>query len=197
MLLTLGSAVGHRAGPGDPLRPDLGLRGVLRGDLQRPDAWASGRSGIRVMTTQGVPITGSQAAIRNLIGAVDGPLPVPLPAGPGEHAADLAVPEAGRPGGRDDGGGRGVAARARRCRGSRRRRSRSSCRSCRSGSRPARRWPGRSRITSGTGARFGRDRREEIARHLARPLRERYGLPDAASSDAVLCAFYHRLFLGE
>src|SRR5438067_809637 len=31
--------------------------------------------GIRVMTTQGVPITGAQAAIRNLIGAVDGPMP--------------------------------------------------------------------------------------------------------------------------
>ena len=45
--------------------------------------------------------------------------------------------------------------------------------------------------------RFGRDRREEIARHLARPLRERFDLPDSASSDEVLCAFYHRLFLGE
>ncbi len=45
--------------------------------------------------------------------------------------------------------------------------------------------------------RFGRDRREEIARHLARPLRERFALPESASSDAVLCSFYHRLFLGD
>ena len=37
----------------------------------------------------------------------------------------------------------------------------------------------------------------EIARHLARPLRERFALPDSASSDEVLCAYYHRLFLGE
>ncbi len=46
-------------------------------------------------------------------------------------------------------------------------------------------------------SRLPRDRREEIARHLAGPLRERYNLSDRESSDAVLCAFYHRLFLGE
>ena len=45
--------------------------------------------------------------------------------------------------------------------------------------------------------KFGRDRREEIARPLAGPLRQRHGLPDRASSDSVLCAYYHRLFLGE
>jgi hypothetical protein len=45
--------------------------------------------------------------------------------------------------------------------------------------------------------RFGRDRREEIAHHLARPLREQYALPSNATSDAILCAFYHRLFLGD
>ena len=47
--------------------------------------------------------------------------------------------------------------------------------------------------------RFGRVHRlrEEMAEALARPLRRRFGLPEAASSDAVLCAVYHRVFLGE
>lgn len=45
--------------------------------------------------------------------------------------------------------------------------------------------------------RFGKERREEMAGHLARPLRVRYDLPDDASSDAVVCAMYHRVFLGE
>lgn len=45
--------------------------------------------------------------------------------------------------------------------------------------------------------RFGRARREEIAEHLARPLRARYGLPADTLADTVLCAVYHRVFLGE
>jgi uncharacterized RDD family membrane protein YckC len=45
--------------------------------------------------------------------------------------------------------------------------------------------------------RFGRGRREEMAEHLARPLRLRYRLPNDASADAVVCAVYHRVFLGE
>ncbi len=43
--------------------------------------------------------------------------------------------------------------------------------------------------------RFGKARREEMAAHLADPLRLRYGLPTSASGDAVLCALYHRVFL--
>lgn len=43
--------------------------------------------------------------------------------------------------------------------------------------------------------RFGKARREEMAEHLAGPVRLRYGLPPAASADAVLCALYHRVFL--
>jgi len=46
-------------------------------------------------------------------------------------------------------------------------------------------------------SRFGKARREEMAGHLARPLRVRYDLPAAASADAIVCAFYHRVFLGE
>ena len=44
--------------------------------------------------------------------------------------------------------------------------------------------------------RFGRDRREEMAGRLARPLRARYALPERATGDAILCAYYHRVFLG-
>ncbi len=45
--------------------------------------------------------------------------------------------------------------------------------------------------------RFGKARREEMAEHLARPLRQRYSLPADASADAIVCAVYHRVFLGE
>jgi uncharacterized RDD family membrane protein YckC len=45
--------------------------------------------------------------------------------------------------------------------------------------------------------RFSPPLREEMAAPLARPLRARFGLPASASSDAVLCAVYHRVFLGE
>lgn len=40
-------------------------------------------------------------------------------------------------------------------------------------------------------------RREEIAGRLAFELKERYGLPLEASNDAVLCAFYNRVFWGD
>jgi hypothetical protein len=36
-----------------------------------------------------------------------------------------------------------------------------------------------------------------MAEHLARPLRERYKLPDDSPADVVLCAVYHRVFLGD
>ncbi len=45
--------------------------------------------------------------------------------------------------------------------------------------------------------RFGPMRRAEMAESLARPLRLRFGLPPKSSADAVLCAVYHRLFVGD
>jgi hypothetical protein len=45
--------------------------------------------------------------------------------------------------------------------------------------------------------RFGSARRTEMAEHLARPLRVRYGLPESSTADVVLCAVYHRVFLGD
>jgi uncharacterized RDD family membrane protein YckC len=38
---------------------------------------------------------------------------------------------------------------------------------------------------------------EAMAAPLAQPLRRRYGLPEESSADAVLCAMYHRVFVGE
>ncbi len=45
--------------------------------------------------------------------------------------------------------------------------------------------------------RFNRERREEMAGRLARPARDRFGLPQDATHDAILCALYRRVFLGE
>ena len=45
--------------------------------------------------------------------------------------------------------------------------------------------------------RFSAALREEMARPLAKPLRTRFALPADATSDIVLCAVYHRVFLGE
>jgi uncharacterized RDD family membrane protein YckC len=152
--------------------------------------------GIRVMTTEGVPITGSQAALRNLIGVVDGPMGFLYLIG---FSSMLLTRRFQRMG--DLAAGTMVVVEEPRY-----------------SSKVPRVEPEvvqtllpllPLRVTSGSEmaralsdyvrhrARFGRDRREEIARHLARPLRERYDLPRHATSDAVLCAFYHRLFLGE
>jgi uncharacterized RDD family membrane protein YckC len=40
-------------------------------------------------------------------------------------------------------------------------------------------------------------RRREIARHVAQPLVERFGLPRDTSYDLLLCALYYRTFVGE
>ena len=42
--------------------------------------------------------------------------------------------------------------------------------------------------------RFGWSRRVEIAQHLAEPLRRQFGLPRETSPDLLLCALYHRTF---
>ena len=153
--------------------------------------------GIRVVTVQGVPITGSQAVLRNLIGvALDGPtlffylpgLACMMLTSRFQRLGDLAA------------GTMVVVEQAS------------------YGSKVARvedrviagilpLLP--LRVSAGTEMaralsdyvrhrqRLPREHRERMAEHLARPLRERYMLPPDSSSDAVLCAFYHRLFLGE
>ena len=161
--------------------------------------------GIRVMTVEGVPITGTQAAIRNLIVAAEGPILFFLQVGPipflyfGGLASMVLTARFQSLG--DLAAGTMVIIEEPRF-----------------DSKVQRVEPGivekilpllPLRVSAGSEMaralsdyvrhrmRFGRDRREEIARHLANPLRERYGLPQQASSDAILCAFYHRLFLGD
>jgi uncharacterized RDD family membrane protein YckC len=151
--------------------------------------------GIRVVSDRGVPINGAQAVLRNLVGVVDG---LPFFFLPGlssmiltrkfQRLGDLAagtmvVSEARRRRvGRARGGGPGVES--------------------------VLPWlpvrvaagPDLTRALSDYVRFRGRvapGRREEMAAHLAGPLRLRHGLPQEASNDAVLCAVYHRVFLGE
>ncbi len=44
---------------------------------------------------------------------------------------------------------------------------------------------------------FSPARRREIARHLAEPLLERFNLPEDTSYDLMICALYHRAFIAE
>jgi uncharacterized RDD family membrane protein YckC len=44
---------------------------------------------------------------------------------------------------------------------------------------------------------FAWGRRMEIARHLAEPLREKFGLPPTTNLDLLLCALYYRTFITE
>lgn len=161
--------------------------------------------GLRVVSEQGVPITGAQAILRNVVGALDGTVPYLLRPDltslllltgltsmlltrKFQRLGDLAagtmvVVEAGR--------GRSGLLRVNE--------------------------PGVAsvlpwlplRVEAGQElaralsdyvrhrARLPRGRREEIAEHLARPLRARYGLPANVPADLVLCAVYHRVFVGE
>jgi uncharacterized RDD family membrane protein YckC len=152
--------------------------------------------GIRVVSDQGVPITGAQAMLRNLLWAFDGIWPfVYLPA----VACMLLTRRFQRLG--DLAAGTMVIVEER----------------------PRRGWVVRvaepeveallpwlpARIAAGPELaraladyvrhrrRFGKARREEMAAHLADPLRTRLGLPEQATGDAILCALYHRVFLGD
>ena len=151
--------------------------------------------GIRVMTIQGVPITGSQAAIRNLVGTVDGPFPFLYVPGVASMLLTRRFQRLG-----DLAAGTMVVIEE----------VKTEATMVRVQTRavellllhlPMRvsATPEQARALSDYikhRGRFSDDRREEIARHMAGPIRERYSLPDS-SGDSVLCAFYHRLFLGE
>ncbi len=148
--------------------------------------------GVRVMTTNGVPITGSQAAIRNLVGTVDGPFPFLFLPGFAcmmltrrfQRLGDLAagtmvVVEEVKPEARlirvaDQEVADLIPLLPFRVAGS---------------SAQARALADYVKRR----ARFGPELREEIAGPLARPIRARHALPATASGDAVLCAYYHRL----
>lgn len=153
--------------------------------------------GLRVVTTDGLPITATQAVIRNTVGAADGVLPFFYMSGLtsmlltdrfqrlGDLAAGTMViveKSVWRPGiERVDTEPEVnfvlpyVPLRIR------------------AGTELARALSDYVKVRK----RFGRARRQEMAEPLARPLRHRYGLPPTSSADAVLCAVYHRVFLGE
>lgn len=152
--------------------------------------------GVRVVSTQGVPITGAQAAIRNLIGTVDGPLPFFYVPGLTsmiltrrfQRLGDLAA------------GTMVVIEETRREAPIVRVQSEAIENVLLHLPLRVAASPDQGRALSDYvkhRARFNADRREEIARHLAGPLRARHALPPSASGDAILCAVYHRLFLGE
>jgi uncharacterized RDD family membrane protein YckC len=152
--------------------------------------------GLRVVSDQGVPITGAQAVLRNLVGTVDGFLPFfyltalssMLLTSKFQRLGDLAA-------------GTMVVVEERRRRTGVIRVKDKHVESLLP-------WlplrvaagPEMARALSDYvkhRGRFSAGRREEMAAHLARPLRARYNLPPKAPSDVVLCAFYHRVFLGD
>jgi uncharacterized RDD family membrane protein YckC len=152
--------------------------------------------GIRVVSDRGVPITGAQAVLRNLVGVVDGPLPFGFLLGltsmiltaKFQRLGDLAagtmvvIEQRRRPLRLERVGGHEV-------------KELLGCLPLRISA-----SPGLARALSDyvrSRDRVGVVRREELAATLAPTLRRRYGLPDSATSDAVLCAVYHRVFLGE
>jgi len=152
--------------------------------------------GLRVVSDRGIPITGAQAVLRSLVGTIDGPLPFCYLLG---LASMLLTRKFQRLG--DLAAGTMVVVEARRGRAGVIQVELSSVEALLP-------WlpvrvaagPELARALSDyvqRRGRFGPARREEMAGHLARPLRDRYGLPADSSADAVLCALYHRVFLGE
>jgi uncharacterized RDD family membrane protein YckC len=153
-------------------------------------------TGLRVVTARGVPVSGVQAIVRNVVGAFDGLIPgVYLPGLASmfltrkfQRLGDLA---AGTMVVREERRGRLAiiqvhepAARALIAR------------------LPVRLAAG-PRLTRalsdyvGHRQRFGEARRAEMAEPLARPLRAWLGIGDDVSADVVLCAVYHRVLVGE
>jgi uncharacterized RDD family membrane protein YckC len=151
--------------------------------------------GLRVVSDQGVPITGGQAILRNLLWTAEWVLPFAfLPA----LASMLLTRKFQRLG--DLAAGTMVVVETRPGRGGLVRLDEATIA-------PVMPWLP-ARLDAGPElaqalsdyvkhrARFGPARREEMAGHLARPLRKRFGLPENLSSDAIVCALYQRVFLG-
>jgi uncharacterized RDD family membrane protein YckC len=152
--------------------------------------------GLRVISERGVPITGAQAILRNLVGTVDGLVPFCFLLGLSSMLLTRKFQRLG-----DLAAGTMVVVEERR-----------------SGLGLVRIQEPRVRavldrlplrIAAGSNLsralsdyvrrrhRFGPGQREELAEPLAGPLRSRFDLPTREPADAVLCAVYHRVFLGE
>lgn len=153
-------------------------------------------TGIRVISVQGIPISGAQALIRNLVGALDGPMPFLYMLGLSSMVLTRRFQRLG-----DLAAGTMVVVEQRRRRsGVIRIKERDVIAllpwlplRIEAGSQLARAL---SDYVWHRG-RFSRSRRESIAEELARPLRKRYRLPAETAADTVVCAVYHRVFLGD
>jgi uncharacterized RDD family membrane protein YckC len=152
--------------------------------------------GLRVVSERGVPITGAQAILRNLVGTVDGLVPFFFMLGLSSMLLSRRFQRLG-----DLAAGTMVIVEERRPRVGLLRIAEPRVRAV------IDRLP--LRIAAGSNLaralsdyvrrrhRFGRDLREELAEPLASPLRARFGLQQTDPADAVLCAVYQRVFLGE
>jgi len=151
---------------------------------------------IRVLSERGVPISGAQAILRNLVGTVDGLIPFFYLIGLTSMLVSRKFQRMG-----DLAAGTMVVIEERRS-------SRGITRIDDPDIDALLPWLPE-RIAGGSHLarvlsdyvevrrRFGPLRRAEMAEPLAGPLRKRFGLPDQSSADIVLCTVYHRIFLGE
>jgi uncharacterized RDD family membrane protein YckC len=152
--------------------------------------------GIRVVSDRGVPITGAQAVMRNLVGVVDGLVPFFYLLGLSSMILSRKFQRLG-----DLAAGTMVVVEEQRRRVRLERVGGPEIEAVlpwlplrvSAGSELARALSDYVRFRG----RVAAERREEMAGPLARPLRRRYGLPEEVPHDAVLCAVYHRVFLGE
>ncbi len=151
---------------------------------------------IRVVSEQGVPISGAQAVLRNLVGTVDGFLPFFYQIGLASMILSRRFQRLG-----DLAAGTMVVIEEQRER-------RGVTRVKEPEVDELLPWlPGRiaarsdlARVLSDyveARGRFGPLRRAEMAEPLANTLRARFGLSEKATADAILCAVYHRIFVGE
>jgi uncharacterized RDD family membrane protein YckC len=151
---------------------------------------------IRVVSERGVPISGAQAILRNLVGTVDGLVPFFFQVALVSMILTRKFQRLG-----DLAAGTMVVIEERRWR-------RGIAKISGPDVEALLPWlPGR--IAAGSDLarvlsdyvearrRFGPLRRAEMAEPLARPLRKRFGLREQYTADVVLCAVYHRVFMGD
>ena len=152
--------------------------------------------GIRVVSENGVAITGAQAVVRNLVGVVDGLLPFCFLVGLSCMVISRRFQRVG-----DLAAGTIVMIEERRARPAI---SRVNNRDVEALllwlPRRVAAGPRLARVLSDYAdkrRRFTPERRNEMAEHLAQPLRARYSIDGNVSADVVLCAFYNRVLLGD
>ena len=152
--------------------------------------------GIRVVSERGVPISGAQAILRNLVGTVDGLFPFFFQVALASMILTRKFQRLG-----DLAAGTMVVIEERR-------RRRGITRIGDPAVEALLPWlPARidagsdlARVLSDYAEvrqRFDPDRRAEMAEPLGRALRKRFGLPEQYPADIVVCAVYHRVFMGE